>query len=188
MVSNCSRRYVLTLVLLLVVTTVSFAQQAFATAQTQTLARPGASHRVNNHDPGAPLGFTLAASNTFEGFFRFPAEVRQFIPMDSNTAYFRDVFVGGETFTDSANDGDTISATITGPGGAPEQFSPFTFHSNFNGQQNCWVSFNQILCDAAAIDVLWFRQIQCAQDGIWTMQFLYNSAVFRSEEHTSELQ
>lgn len=75
----------------------------------QTIARPGTSHRTGNSSPTGPQGFALAASNTFEGFFRFPAEVRQFIPMDSGpTAYFRDVFVGGETFTDGANDGDTI--------------------------------------------------------------------------------
>jgi hypothetical protein len=151
----------------------------------QTIARPGTSHRTGNSNPRGPQGFALAASNTFEGFFRFPAEVRQFIPMDSGpTAYFRDVFVGGETFTDGANDGDTISATIQGPGGPVEQFSPFTFRSSFNGQQNCWVSFNQTLCDAAAIDVLWFRSIQCAQDGTWTMQFLYNGAVFSTGTFT----
>ena len=103
----------------LLLSTLSFAQQALNTAQTQTIAHPGVSHRTGNSGPSGPQGFALTASNTFEGFFRFPAEVRQFIPMDSgNTAYFRDVFVGGETFTDGANDGDTISATIMGSGRA----------------------------------------------------------------------
>lgn len=46
------------------------------------------------------------------------------------------------------------------------------------------MSFNQILCNAAAIDVLWFRSIQCAQDGTWTMQFLYNGAVFSTGSFT----
>jgi hypothetical protein len=168
----------------LLFTTFSFGQQA-PTAQTQTIIHPGTSHFAGNSGPAGPNGFALAASNTFEGFFRFPAEVRQFIPMDSgNTAYFRDVFVGGETFTDGANDEDSISATIMGPGGPVEQFSPFTFHASFNGQQNCWVSVGQVLCDASAIDVLWFRSIQCALDGTWTMQFLYNGAVFSTGTFT----
>ena len=57
----------------LLLATLSFAQQAPATAQTQTIARPGTSHRTGNSGPSTPNGFALAASNTFEGFFRFPA-------------------------------------------------------------------------------------------------------------------
>lgn len=157
----------------------------------QTLARGAESHRATESGPKTATALLAPASNLFEGFFRFPAEIRQFIPMAAstaaaNTAYFRDVFVGGETFTDSPNDGDTISATIIGPGETtPEQFSPFVFHANFNGQQNCWVSVGfPPLCNSNAIDVLWFRQIQCAADGVWTMTFLYNGAVFSSGNFT----
>jgi hypothetical protein len=131
-----------------------------------------------------PLAAT--ASNIFEGFVRFPAETRQFIPMDANTAYYRDVFGGGETLTSGANDGDIISATIQAPNeSVPVQAIPFVFHAQFNGQQNCWVSPGITpLCNTTSIDVTWFRQIQCAQDGVWTMQFLYNGAVFSSGTFT----
>lgn len=157
----------------------------------QTLARSAESRSTAGSGPKAATALLAPATNLFEGFFRFPAETRQFIPMAAstaaaNTAYFRDVFVGGETFTENPNDGDTISATIIGPGETtPEQFFPFVFHASFNGQQNCWVSFGLApLCNSNAIDVLWFRQIQCAADGVWTMTFLYNGAVFSSGNFT----
>jgi len=125
-------------------------------------------------------GLAAPVTNTFEDFFRFPAEVRNFVRMDGgNTAYFRDVFAAGETFSDgNPSDGDTLTADIISPSGVIESFSPLTFHSTFNGQQNCWVGFNQTLCDAASIDVLWFSSIQCGEDGSWTMDFFYNGAKF----------
>src|SRR5262249_11901384 len=163
---------VLLFLVCLVSTKLLWAQDAGSTAALQTLAR-SASHRPTGSHTHGPTTGPAPASTLFEGFFRFPAEVRQFIPMTANPAYFRDVFVGGETFTDNPNDGDTISATIIGPGETvPEQFIPFGFHASFNGQQNCWVSVGlPPLCNSNAIDVLWFRQIQCAADCSWTMTF-----------------
>src|SRR6267142_321740 len=180
MTSACRYFHFLLLVVLVSVQVLS-AQDTASGRVLQTLARHAESHRATTGpNTNQPLALAAPAGNLFEGFFRFPAEVRQFVPMAANTAYSRDVFVGGETFTDGPNDGDTISATIIGPGETvPEQFTPFVFHSSFNGQQNCWVSAGlPPLCNSNAIDVLWFRQIQCAQDGSWTMRFFYNGAEF----------
>jgi hypothetical protein len=136
--------------------------------------------RASNSAPTGAAALAAPVTNTFEGFFRFPAEIRNFIPMDGgSTAYFRDVFAAGETFSDGTpNDGDTLGADIISPSGVISSFSPLTFHTTFNGQQNCWVGFNQALCDAASIDVLWFSSIQCGEDGTWTMDFSYNGAKF----------
>lgn len=160
-------------------TGVSGVQSLARRAPTQT---PRASAKGRTILQG-PVGFAGTATNLFEQFVRFPEETRQFIQMDTgNIAYYRDVFAGGETLTSNPSDGDVISATIQGPNeSVPEQAIPFVFHTNFNGQQNCWVSQGiQPLCNSSSIDVTWFKQIQCAQDGTWTIQFLYNGAVYSS--------
>lgn len=122
-----------------------------------------------------------ATSDTFEQFVRFPAEEQTFLGMQSNTAYFRDFFTGGETFSDGANDGDTLSATITDPNGnSLGSFFPITFHSNFNGQQNCWVGgFPPVtLCGSTSLDAIWFFNSQCGTSGNYTMSFTRNSVVY----------
>lgn len=80
--SHPFRSSVVVSIFILAVAAFSFAQQASNGAQMQVIARPGTSHRTANPSSTGLQGFALAASNTFEGFFRFPAEVRQFIPMD----------------------------------------------------------------------------------------------------------
>jgi len=42
---------------ILLLATLSVAQQAPTTAQTQTIARPGTSHRTGNSGPSSPNGF-----------------------------------------------------------------------------------------------------------------------------------
>ncbi len=122
----------------------------------------------------------LPTSDQFEQLVRFPAEEQAFITMTGNTSYFRDFFAGGETFSDGANDGDTLTASITLPSGTTLQFSPITFHSSLNGQQDCWEGFGLLACNSTSIDVIWFDTVQCGQTGDYSMSFFRNGNAFAS--------
>jgi len=132
---------------------------------------------------GSPTGATaaVATSDTFEGFVRYPAEEQTFqsIGTQNAVAYFRDFFAGGETFSSGANDGDTLSAQASGPNFS-NSWTPITFHSTYNGQQNCWVGgFPPVtLCGSTDIDIIWYFNVQCGPSGVYTMSFLRNSATF----------
>jgi hypothetical protein len=121
--------------------------------------------------------------DTFEGFLRYPAEEQFFIAMDATNpiGYFRDFFSGGETFSDGANDGDSLSATFTPQGGPTSTFIPVVFHSTYNGQQDCWVGgFPPVaLCGSQAIDITWYANTQCGPTiGAYTMTFTRNGNAF----------
>jgi hypothetical protein len=146
---------------------------------TRVLVRPASS---------APTGLKmsvaeLATFDVFETFVRYSAERRFFQAMTAETAYYRDVFVGGETFHDNPSEGDTISAQLFAPpsGALVATWDPFVYHLDFNGQHNCWVSaFNGYICGVSGIDVIWYRQSQCGETGTYTMKFLRNGAVFHT--------
>jgi len=130
---------------------------------------------------GEAIG-TLAPTNQFDQFVRYSAEKRYFEAMASNTAYFRDVFTGGETFHASPNDGDSFSARMYGPDGSlVSTWYPIVFYSSYNGQQNCWVgSLSGTICGTTSIYITWFIQSQCFTDGTYQMDFLYNGQPFSS--------
>ncbi len=166
--------------LMLVCTSASVQAQRNPPAFNLTVQGRAVQHRSQ------PVGFAAQATlDTFEGFIRFPAEVTEpnsFQPMQNATAYYRDFFTGGETFSEGV-DGDAISAQIITPSGTLLAFSPVTFHNMFNGQQNCWVSVGFTLCDATAIDIQWFLQSQCGERGSYTMNFFRNQAQFFSGKY-----
>ncbi len=119
---------------------------------------------------------------TFVQFSRYPTEVLNFIQMTGTppTAYYRDEFVGGETFTTGANDQDAIYAQLFNSSGTLlSTWSSFVFYANYvvgtQTLQNCWVTFGiQPLCGSNSIDVLWYYQSQCG-DGNFSMQFYLNN-------------
>jgi len=129
----------------------------------------------------APIRAPIQAlsSTAFEGFVRCPAELGAqctnpfgSIAMDNNTAYYRDVIVGAYTFVSGATDGENWSAIFTDPNNFQHNFAPgFTFHSSFNGNQNCFVSPFQAICGTTSIEILWYLQSQCAPTGTWSAQF-----------------
>ena len=98
---------------------------------------------------------------------------------NGNRSYYRDFFVGGETFTAFANDGDTISAQmLDANGNVIATWPAIQYRLNWNGQTSCWVSpFNGTICNAISIDVTWYRSQQC-QDGNYSMRFYHNSNIF----------
>lgn len=159
---------------------------AFAQLQQSASAfNPTIKGRAAQHRPQPTRFAAMAATDKFQGFIRFPPEVTEpnaFQPMQNATAYYRDFFTGGETLSDGV-DGDSVSAQIVTPSGAILSFSPVTFHSNFNGQQNCWVTIGFTLCDASSIDIQWFLQSQCQERGTYTMTFFRNQVQFFSGQY-----
>jgi len=119
------------------------------------------------------------STSSFDGFVHCPAELGDqctnpfgsIAMVNGNTAFYRDVIVGAFTFISGATDGESWGAVFTDPKGAQNNFPQITFHSTFNGQQNCFVSPFQVLCSSTALEVLWFLQSQCAATGTWTTQF-----------------
>lgn len=127
--------------------------------------------------PFAPL---LAASSfdTFDGFVRFPSEVNnRSFQFQQNGAYYRDFFTGGET-TNIGVDGSSISAQLVTADNQTLTFSPITFHSSLNGQQDCWVGPGETICNASVLIVTWFVQSQCLKAGTFTMTFFRDGAQF----------
>lgn len=126
-----------------------------------------------------PLAATV--SDQFAQLVRYPAEEQTFLAMSGSIAYFRDFFGGGETLSFGANDGDTLNATFISPTGQPILGNPVTFHSSFNGQQDCWVSFSFVQCNSTSIDIIWFTTIQCSATGDFSMTFTRNGVPFASD-------
>jgi len=135
------------------------------------------------------------SSSSFDGFVHCPAELGQqctnpfgSIPMVNNTAYFRDVIVGAYTSVSSATDGETWAAVFTDPAARAYNFPGFTFHSNFNGNQDCFVSPFQVLCGTTSIEILWYLQSQCQPAGTWQAQFTNTTIPVQTFEFKSEIE
>src|SRR5882724_2841463 len=63
---------------------------------------------------GAAPALAAASTETFERFQRYPVEDQSFSSMSGTppTAYYRDEFVGGETFASGANEGHDLRAAL----------------------------------------------------------------------------
>jgi hypothetical protein len=154
---------------------------AAAHADTGILARPATSASAKGRI--RPMVRALS-SESFAGFVRCPAELGDqctnpfgSIAMENNTAYYRDVIVGAITSISGATDGENWSAVFTDPKGNRNDFAPgFTFHSDFNGSHDCFVSAFQVICGTTSIDILWYLQSQCQATGTWKAEFS-NSAI-----------
>jgi len=120
----------------------------------------------------------ILSGNFFSDWWRYPAEEQNWLVMPAATAYNRDVLVGGETYISGAADGETWSANATRPDGTTITWGNITFHSDYNGQQNCFVSSSWIICGYTDLYVLWYTNSQCLQTGTWTMRFFNNGAQF----------
>jgi hypothetical protein len=147
-------------------------------------ADPGVKMRMPDTSSASHGRLRALSTSSFEGFVHCPAELGTqcqdpfgSIPMvNGNTAFYRDVIVGALTFISGAADGESWAATFTDPNNVQNNFSPITFHSTFNGQNDCFVSPFQVLCGGTSLEVLWFLQSQCAATGTWTAEFT-NTAI-----------
>ncbi|HET9225336.1 MAG TPA: hypothetical protein VFR31_01600 [Thermoanaerobaculia bacterium] len=125
------------------------------------------------------------ASSSFSGWIRYPAESRQWTTMSSATAYFRDVFVGGQTYISGAADGDSWQASAVRPDGQTRNWSSVTFHASYGGNQNCFVSPAWTICGTTSLIVLWYADSQCVETGEWTMTFSFRGAPFYQGRFTT---
>lgn len=128
-------------------------------------------------DRAVQNGFQLASSS-FSGWIRYPAKAREWRTMTLATAYFRDVFVGGETYISGAADGDTWQASAVRPDGQTLNWSPVTFHASYGGNQDCFVSPSWTICGTTSLIVLWYAGSQCVETGDWTMTFSFRGTPF----------
>lgn len=140
---------------------------------------PEVSYRI----PG-PGRLSVASTQSFSGWYRYPAEERNWLQMTSATAYNRDVLVGGETFVSGASDGDYWHADARLPNGTTQTWGAIRFYSSYNGQQNCFVSPFWYICGTNSIIILWYTDGQCQPTGSWTMNFYANGAQFHSGQFT----
>jgi hypothetical protein len=61
------------------------------------------------------------------------------------------VVVGGETFISGAADGETWTASAVLPNGQTLNWGAITFYTDYNGQQNCFVSPSWVICGGTSL-------------------------------------
>ena len=147
---------------------------ATVSAQT-TSGSPGIAYRVPAHR-GAELA--SPSSNSFDAWYRYPAEERNWLQMTSAMAYTRDVLAGGQTFISGAADGESWSADEITPDGNTLTWGAVRFYSSYNGYQNCFVSPFWYICGGNSLYVLWYSNAQCSKPGTYTMNFYANNSRF----------
>jgi len=126
----------------------------------------------------------LASSSpamSFDGFWRLSAETQQRIEvLDGGDAYFRDPSIEIDNTLNAAADGDTWRIDIVHPSGALETGVTVTFHSDYNGEKDCFVFGSSYLCGG---QWAWFwteLTTQCAEEGIYTAKMFYDGSLVQS--------
>lgn len=119
--------------------------------------------------PAGGDGVGVLATTTFVRFARSPAEGGGFVEMPvGGTAFFRDVAFAMEAVFEAEADGDFWDASINVPGGGVVTYATITFHSEFGGEQDCFVGGLGSLCGGTAVFASYFLGIQCQRSGVYT--------------------
>lgn len=125
---------------------------------------------------------SLKSSNSFDDWYRYPAEEREWLRMTAATAYTRDVIAGGQTLILGADDGETWHATALRPDGTTITWGTIRFYSSYSGYEDCFVSPSWVICNATSLYVLWYTDVQCEPNGDWSMTFYNNGNPFFTGE------
>ncbi len=128
--------------------------------------------------------FAILSSNILGDLYRYPAEEKRWLQMVNATAYFRDVLAGPITYISGATDGETWTGDVLLPDDTTRTWSPVTFYRTYNGQSNCFVTKEQVLCGSTSVILLWWKNVQCQPTGLWTMNFYNNNNYFFSTQFT----
>ncbi len=123
----------------------------------------------------------LASNNALGDPWRYPAEEKSWIIMASDTAYYRDVLAGVETYISNAADGETWYADAILPDGSTIKWENLTFRSSNGDQQNCFISPWWVICGSPNIVIRWYANVQCRPTGNWTMNFYNNGVKFATK-------
>lgn len=132
----------------------------------------------------------FASANSFDAFYRYPAEERAWLAMGTDpatgrpTAYFRDAFVGGQTSIAGASDGETWSASMLKADGTTTNWSTLKFAASYNGQSNCFYGLGWTQCGGTSIQIIWYLLSQCGKEGNWAMSFTNNGSTISSHSFT----
>lgn len=112
---------------------------------------------------------------------RYPPRLQQWSNMTEKTAYYRDALVGQWTNISGATDGDSWHAVAVDPNGVKTVWQPVTFHNQYNGYSNCFVSPSWYLCGSTSISIRWYHKSQCGAIGTWNNQFYRNNVLVGSD-------
>ncbi len=115
---------------------------------------------------------------TVQDFSRYPAEVgeQQWQPLDDGKAYFRDVFVGLNTYIYSAENGEWWTCKDFPPSGIGDYWPKLYFLSDYNGMEDCFIADGQwYRCGSRNMSVIWYRDMQCDPTGTWAFTIYENS-------------
>ncbi len=136
---------------------------------------PSIAYRIPADRSGA---LASPAFNSFDAWYRYPAEEQYWLQMTSATAYIRDVLAGGQTYISGAADGESWSADEITPDGNTLTWGAVRFYSSYNGYQDCFVSPSWYICGGNSLYVLWYSNAQCQTSGTYTMNFYANDSRF----------
>lgn len=140
---------------------------------------------ISDYDSVKSDRLTTLSTSSFRGYWRYPAEERQWMQMINATAYFRDVLAGAITYISGATDGETWNIEILYPEGTSQTLSPLIFYQSYDGYSDCFVYEGTILyCGSTNVTVLWRVRVQCFPPGLWTMNFYNNNNYLFSTQFT----
>jgi len=108
----------------------------------------------------ATMGVSGDPNDSFDNWYRYPAEERQWLVMDnvpSNpTSYYRDVETGAQTINANAVDGDYYEDETDEPDGTVLKVR-ITYYENYNGMQKCFIDqYGYGVCGSNNITILWY--------------------------------
>ena len=133
-----------------------------------------------------------AATTTFRDLIRMPAEgcttwLWCFRSMQDNTAYYRDVLVGGRIDVSDPRDGQRWTAETVRSDGQRFTWdgnSAVTYYSYWNGYTNCFVGGGWALCGTLRATIYFYVAAQCVlPTGNWSWKFFDDGQVLFAGQH-----
>jgi len=156
------------------------------------LSSPGVTYRVlpSGRVPVAAQRLVSKSTNNLMELVRCPAgdsnnpdcnDILKWVPLVSDTAYYRDVIIAAVTTINAATDGETWSVTFTKPSGATIDIFPVTFSAS----NNCFSSATWTVCGSNSIEIFWYFNSQCTETGAtWKVDASNNGTIFASKNFT----
>jgi hypothetical protein len=150
------------------------------------VALSGVTYRLLPSDREPAVAPESKSANNLVNIVRCPAgdstnpdcnNLLRWKPLESATAYYRDVIIAAVTTVSGANDGETWSVTFTKPGGTTIDIGPVRFTST----NNCFSSSTWVVCGANSIQIFWYFSSQCTETGDWKVDALNNGSIFASQ-------
>ena len=155
------------------------------------LLSSGVTYRVLPSSRGlaAAQGPVFKSANNFMELVRCPAgdsnnpdcnDILKWVPLQSATAYYRDVIIAAVTTVTGATDGETWSVTFTQPAGNTIFIGPVSYSAS----TNCFTFPTFTSCGSNNIEIFWYFNSQCTKTGSWKVDASNNGSIFASQNFT----